>query len=1135
MSYEGEQRPSSDNLVDLHVSIVPIEHWVERLNYASCKIISDTFSAGFLRVSPDTHVAKLRNEIQDQLGHANFPTEYVFLKHVGRCLALVRQNQEGKLKVKNFLPPHSIMPEIFVLPGHPSMYTYSVLPPINAMHQNSLDSQPNTETPLPLPAPLLDTKIALKGKRKSQQNLVNLRDNETSPTPRAFKPQTKKSPRQQRNSSLEQPKRHLSGKSSDPVPQKDKANMQRRRSSVFASPTNDQPEDNFTPSPTRKNVPAGKPHPTKARSVLIDGPKQHQVSYNLPQESNSVASSLGNKNEDTSPSPYQGEDKRYMYSTNDDSGYVDAERSASEASTHYIHSNTRDSVPLRKNEVAPVPRRSNNEEIENSPTAKRRSKVWQAFSPKPSNSSLYSKPGSPLLWEHEQSNADQQSQVTTEMHTNEYEHEHEDFQNRQKQQQILQFPSQPPKNRNFHQQETNEMHTNEYEHEEHQYRKQQQQQQILQFPPQPPKNRNFQPQHSSSSNTPFGPMSDDLSETGSTHSSTGMTSSAQLEYDSAEESNHFERRGSIYRKNYHKSNRKKHSNKYDAEFDSDSEDPNVKPTTQRNSESKNITQSLTINTDEFHQQSKRIKRSSYSNTGSESGDIALTLQTTPLPEPSVFSESLHNTSLTHDDHERNHKLQSPTHGTEQSTTIFVEGDFFISHKKENSFVENEVFVHNSNPTHGEDIASKSPPPNEQTSESPTKSVTLAFTPVHENAGKGIANLSGQPLTTNWNTGEEILTSSNLHRGDPDGMPTVTTVSSSNDDDRPAFLIPDAQDPVQDDTTKDDPFKSLPETVFNLPQQQSTDVQPTKGVYETAGPGAGDNTLIPDTPQKQAPPNEAAETHTPSPITIPVFKKPPIESRDLLDSSQSSVRNVAVNNNKSNKTEKESKAKRETGVVKNTKQNDKRSDSASREKLWSELQRARTDRRNAENKRQELVRQAKMTTSKMNQKRTSVSADFKKMFPRLKSAKQKSDLPKEKCDVPGCYYVFQTSADKKRHFGLVHRSRVVTGVSYESISAKSWKRSVILQSSNEKLQSATSVKRKKSAFGSTLKNPEALLGRKVRFSDHRNSSTLDPSSGIMLTGTPCQASNWQFNMESYRVRNSLTVSLNQSYLRKQRHE
>jgi len=36
-------------LVDLHISIVPMEHWVERLNYASHKIIGDTFSVGFVR------------------------------------------------------------------------------------------------------------------------------------------------------------------------------------------------------------------------------------------------------------------------------------------------------------------------------------------------------------------------------------------------------------------------------------------------------------------------------------------------------------------------------------------------------------------------------------------------------------------------------------------------------------------------------------------------------------------------------------------------------------------------------------------------------------------------------------------------------------------------------------------------------------------------------------------------------------------------------------------------------------------------------------------------------------------------------------------------------------------------------
>ncbi|XP_076814875.1 uncharacterized protein LOC143461021 isoform X1 [Clavelina lepadiformis] len=46
----ADLRPPSDNLVDLHISVVPMEHWVERLNYASHKIIGDTFSAGFIRL-----------------------------------------------------------------------------------------------------------------------------------------------------------------------------------------------------------------------------------------------------------------------------------------------------------------------------------------------------------------------------------------------------------------------------------------------------------------------------------------------------------------------------------------------------------------------------------------------------------------------------------------------------------------------------------------------------------------------------------------------------------------------------------------------------------------------------------------------------------------------------------------------------------------------------------------------------------------------------------------------------------------------------------------------------------------------------------------------------------------------------
>jgi len=40
---------------------------------------------------PETPIAALRKEIEEQLGQSFFPDEFVFLKHVGRCLALVNR------------------------------------------------------------------------------------------------------------------------------------------------------------------------------------------------------------------------------------------------------------------------------------------------------------------------------------------------------------------------------------------------------------------------------------------------------------------------------------------------------------------------------------------------------------------------------------------------------------------------------------------------------------------------------------------------------------------------------------------------------------------------------------------------------------------------------------------------------------------------------------------------------------------------------------------------------------------------------------------------------------------------------------------------------------------------------------
>ncbi|XP_039263824.2 uncharacterized protein LOC120339705 [Styela clava] len=128
MEKQVRKRPSSDELIDLHISIVPPEHWIERLNYASPKVIDETFSAGFIRVHPDRTISSLRTAISEQIGDHIFPEKYVFLKHIGRCLALVNDKQENHLKAKNFVPPRNTLPELFILPSQPSSYNHQTLP-----------------------------------------------------------------------------------------------------------------------------------------------------------------------------------------------------------------------------------------------------------------------------------------------------------------------------------------------------------------------------------------------------------------------------------------------------------------------------------------------------------------------------------------------------------------------------------------------------------------------------------------------------------------------------------------------------------------------------------------------------------------------------------------------------------------------------------------------------------------------------------------------------------------------------------------------------------------------------------------------------------------------------------------------
>ncbi|XP_021359596.1 serine/arginine repetitive matrix protein 1-like isoform X2 [Mizuhopecten yessoensis] len=109
------KRPESAELVDLHVYLVPHNLWRERYNNFLNANVTETVSAGIIRVHPEQKVILLRNEIDKQIGAELVPREYVFLKSVGRSITKLNGNQEYQLKVKNFIPPQSYAPELFLL------------------------------------------------------------------------------------------------------------------------------------------------------------------------------------------------------------------------------------------------------------------------------------------------------------------------------------------------------------------------------------------------------------------------------------------------------------------------------------------------------------------------------------------------------------------------------------------------------------------------------------------------------------------------------------------------------------------------------------------------------------------------------------------------------------------------------------------------------------------------------------------------------------------------------------------------------------------------------------------------------------------------------------------------------------
>ncbi|UJR30525.1 hypothetical protein I4U23_018054 [Adineta vaga] len=111
-------RPDSSQIVDLHVYVVPKNVWKDRQRLAQNEAMDDAISAGFVRVSPNMTIRELRKSIENSCGKESyFPRDFIYLRSVGRCMTKVKAKQEDELRVKNYRPPQTFAPEIYLLDG----------------------------------------------------------------------------------------------------------------------------------------------------------------------------------------------------------------------------------------------------------------------------------------------------------------------------------------------------------------------------------------------------------------------------------------------------------------------------------------------------------------------------------------------------------------------------------------------------------------------------------------------------------------------------------------------------------------------------------------------------------------------------------------------------------------------------------------------------------------------------------------------------------------------------------------------------------------------------------------------------------------------------------------------------------
>ncbi|KAG8192133.1 hypothetical protein JTE90_027779 [Oedothorax gibbosus] len=115
--FQENERPPSEQLVELHLYLVPKDKWLEKRKLAKIQAVDHTISVGFVRVLPQTLLSELRKEMDRQLGIESVPEHYVFLRSVGRNFTQVRPKQEMEMKVKNYLPPFAPEPELYLKEG----------------------------------------------------------------------------------------------------------------------------------------------------------------------------------------------------------------------------------------------------------------------------------------------------------------------------------------------------------------------------------------------------------------------------------------------------------------------------------------------------------------------------------------------------------------------------------------------------------------------------------------------------------------------------------------------------------------------------------------------------------------------------------------------------------------------------------------------------------------------------------------------------------------------------------------------------------------------------------------------------------------------------------------------------------